>query len=200
MLHLNNIAKAQGEVLGDKSGPNENIECKLGQLKLHERTHLLYESGKLTRKNLFSHYLHGSSAAVDCPDKGGTWEFRGRQSEKQRLCAFRLALGRFRPAGVHSQTEASSSCAPSLAGHSIFWTAETNLRPTKHQPIRSNASFGRDQRQNSPRWRTALLSRIASPAPSLVTSTRSLTLLTACQISASLSICCTTLTMTTLLT
>ena len=44
--------------MDDVGGPNEGIESKLEQLRMHERIHQLYVDQELTRKNLFSHYLH----------------------------------------------------------------------------------------------------------------------------------------------
>ena len=55
---IGKIIEAQQALLDDVGGPNEGIESKLEQLRMHERIHQLYVDQELTRKNLFSHYLH----------------------------------------------------------------------------------------------------------------------------------------------
>ena len=114
-LNLDNITKAQEGVLNDIGGPNENVDCKLEQLKLHERLHLLYEGGELTRVNLMSHYLHCTATARRrwITQIKAVLERFGANEREVKIVYHRTRLGKIPPGWYVLADRGFSSCAPS---------------------------------------------------------------------------------------
>ena len=114
-LNLDNITKAQEEVLDDLNGPNENIECKLEQLKMHERLHQLYVGGRLKRKTLLSHYLHCTADARQrwIEQIEAVLEQLDADQREVKVVFLPTRLGKI-PAGWYILADRGfSSCAPS---------------------------------------------------------------------------------------